>query len=308
MATTTSGQAGPRPTRDGGRRSVLRTTAVVLAVAAVLVQVAHPLLSGTALHLATSAAVVLFCAAVLADAARRFGPATAGLVLLVAGGLGLLAEAVGTRTGFPFGEYAYSGSLQPEIIGVPLVVPLAWTMMAYPMLLAGRTLAPPGSWVAVPVAAVGLASWDLFLDPMMVAEGHWVWGDPTPGLPGVPGIPLTNYAGWLLVALVISAALHRVVPDPRRRRTRRVTGGQDLVLPAPRGTERARGSAELFVPALLLGWTWLGSTVDALVFSGRPWVALWGVVVMGAVVGPVLAHWWWASRAAPRPWRPGSRA
>ncbi|WP_298991648.1 carotenoid biosynthesis protein [uncultured Pseudokineococcus sp.] len=285
------------------RRSPLAVASLLLAVLAVLAQVAHPLLSGDALHTTTVAAVALFAAAVLADAARRFGPATAGGVLLVAGGIGLLAEAVGTATGFPFGAYSYAGSLGPQVLDVPVVVPLAWTMMAYPMLLAGRTLAPPGSWTAVPVAAVGLASWDLFLDPMMVAQGHWTWADPTPALPGVPGIPLTNYAGWLLVALVISAVLQRVVPDPRRPprkgRSAGARGPAARRAPAP-GTDRARGSAELAVPGLLLGWTWLGSTVDALVFSGRPWVALWGFVVMGAVVAPTLAHWLWAAASMRR--------
>jgi len=279
------------------RRSPLAVASLALAVAAVLAQVAHPLLTGGALHATTVAAVVLFAAAALADAARRFGAAAAVLVLVVAGGLGLLAEAVGTATGLPFGEYAYAGTLGPQVLDVPVVVPLAWTMMAYPMLLAGRTLAPPGSWTAVPVAAVGLASWDLFLDPMMVAQGHWTWADPTPALPGVPGVPLTNYAGWLLVALVISAVLHRVVPDPRRppHRRRAPASSRRLVRPPAPGTLRARGSAELAVPSILLGWTWLGSTVDALAFAGRPWAGLWGFVVMGAVVAPTLAHWLWAA-------------
>ena len=52
--------------------------------------------------------------------------------------------------------------------GVPLIVPLAWTMMAYPALLVGRRIGAP-----VLAGAAALASWDLFLDPQMVAAGHW---------------------------------------------------------------------------------------------------------------------------------------
>ena len=44
------------------------------------------------------------------------------------------------RTGLPFGDYSYAGTLGPELLDVPLVVPLAWTMMAYPVLLAARRL------------------------------------------------------------------------------------------------------------------------------------------------------------------------
>ena len=118
-----------------------------------------------------------------------------GLVVVTAGG-GLAAEAVGVRTGVPFGDYSYAGTLGPQVLDVPVVVPLAWTMMAYPVLLAARRLTrrcggPLSS------AASGWPAWDVFLDPQMVADGHWPWADPTPSLPGVHGVPLTNYAGWL---------------------------------------------------------------------------------------------------------------
>src|SRR5690606_35994673 len=43
-----------------------------------------------------------------------------------------LAEAVGSTTGFPFGEYHYTDALQPQIAGLPLLVPLAWFMMLPP--------------------------------------------------------------------------------------------------------------------------------------------------------------------------------
>ena len=88
----------------------------------------------------TIATVLLFCTASLVHAALTAGPRTALLVLLVAGGSGLVAEAVGTATGFPFGAYEYSGTLGWEVLDVPVVIPLAWTMMAWPMLLLGRRL------------------------------------------------------------------------------------------------------------------------------------------------------------------------
>ena len=48
----------------------------------------------------------------------------------VAGGGGLIAEAVGVATGIPFGRYTYTGTLGPEVLGVPVIVPMAWVMMA----------------------------------------------------------------------------------------------------------------------------------------------------------------------------------
>jgi putative membrane protein len=117
--------------------------------------------------------------------------------------------------------------------------------------------------VRVAVGAWTLTAWDLFLDPQMVAEGHWVWAHPTPALPGVPGVPLTNYAGWLLVATVLTAALDRALPD-------------------------GPGTAGPAAPALLLGWTWIGSAVGNLAFFGRPAVAGYGAVALGVTVLPYL--------------------
>lgn len=251
---------------------------LVLAGATVLAQITYPLLGGRVLTLVTIGTVLLFCTASLAHATLTAGPRTALLVLLVAGGSGLVAEAVGTATGFPFGPYEYSGTLGWAVLEVPVVIPLAWTMMAWPMLLLGRRLSAAlleqaGRDTGAPVrggargaltallGGLGLAAWDLYLDPQMVEAGHWVFADPEPGLPGVPGIPLTNYAGWALVAVLMIGLLDAVVPH------------RDV-------DER--------VPALLLAWTWLGSGLANVAFFGRPEVAAYGLVGMGLTVGPYL--------------------
>jgi len=265
-------QALVRPAAGSVRRMVAGPAAALAAVA-VLVQISYPLLSGDALRFVTVAGVLLFTAASVTDAAARWGARAAVGLVVVAGGGGLLAETAGVHTGFPFGEYVYAGTLGPQLLGVPVLVPMAWTMMAYPCLLLGRRLAAVagdrGVARRVRVALAGglaLASWDLFLDPQMVQAGHWTWAHPTPALPGVPGIPLTNYAGWVLVAVLMVGLLDRVLPDP-----------------APASAGAGEG-----VPAGLLAWTWLGSTVGNLVFFDRPWVAVYGGVVMGLFVGPYL--------------------
>lgn len=259
------------------RRRTVDGVPAVLAVGAVLAQIGYPLLDGpgpasTTLTGVTIAAVLLFCGASLTHAALTVGARGAATLLVVAGGTGLVAESVGVGTGFPFGEYAYAGTLGPQLLGVPLLVPLAWTMMAYPTLLAARWLVGHRGWAAGPVAALALAAWDVFLDPQMVAAGHWAWAFPDPGLPGVEGIPLTNFAGWLLVALVMQTTLQRLL--------------------GPTWPQ-----ASTTVPAALLAWTWLGSTLANAVFFGRPGVAAWGFVAMGVVVGPALVVWWQRRRA-----------
>jgi uncharacterized membrane protein len=115
-------------------------------------------------------------------------------------------------------------------------------------------------WAVVAVAAVALASWDVFLDPQMVAAGHWRWLDPGRGLPLVPGIPLTNYAGWLAVAVLVVGALHALL-----------------------GVARPRTSAPA---AVLYLWVYASSVLAHLAFFGLPGSALMGALLMGSVALP----------------------
>ena len=235
-----------------------------LAAAGIGAQVCYPLLAGSALRAATQAGVLLLAAAAVAHVARAGGWRAAVGLVAVAGGIGWAAEVIGVHTGVPFGRYQYAGSLGPELLGVPLLVPPAWIMMSYPCLLLGRAARHRPADVAL-TGGLALASWDLFLDPQMVSDGHWTWRDPRPALPGVPDVPLTNYAGWILVAVLLVAALHRALPTV--------------------------GEGSLAFPAAVLGWTWAGSVLGNLVFFGRPWVALYGGLVMGAFVVPFLRRW-----------------
>jgi uncharacterized membrane protein len=248
--------APPRPRAH--RPAPGETAAAGLAAAGVLAQIAYPLLSGSPLRAATVASVVLLAASAVTHAGFTWGPRRAATLLVVAGGLGLAAETLGVHTGLPFGDYAYTDRLQPQLFGVPVIVPLAWVMLAYPCLLLGRRLTRRVPWLT---GGLALAAWDLYLDPQMVAAGHWVWAHPEPALPGVPGVPLTNYAGWVLVAVLMIAALDRALP---------------------------RDGENHVVPAAVLTWTWLGSAVGNLVFFDRPWVAVYGAVAMGAFVLPYL--------------------
>jgi uncharacterized membrane protein len=228
-----------------------------LAVLVVLLQVGYPLTSGRPRDLLTITTVCVFSAASTSHALVWRGPRWTAAFVATTCGAGLLAEAVGTATGVPFGAYRYADSLGPRLLDVPLVIPLAWAMVGYPALLVGQRLAR-GPFGATLLGALALASWDLFLDPMMVGDGHWAFADPSPALPGAPGIPLSNYAGWLLVALVMVGLLQLL---PRR-------------------------AADDRQPAALFLWTWAGSVLANAVFLGRPLVALTGGVVMGLVAVP----------------------
>lgn len=128
--------------------------------------------------------------------------------------LSFFIEWIGTHSGWPFGQYSYTDSLGWKIAGVPLVVPFAWLMMVYPMLLIGRKLS-----VHIPtlIAGAGLMFWDLYIDPTMVADSRWVWKAATPTTPFAPNIPLSNSIGWLLMGILVTTLLHKILPKDRRK-------------------------------------------------------------------------------------------
>lgn len=230
---------------------------VVLAALTVLLQIAYPLVSGDARDVLTVITVCTFFLATVSHALLHRGVRWTALYVLVTTGTGLLAEAVGTKTGVPFGQYDYAGSLGWKLLGVPVVIPLAWAMFAYPCLLVGQRLART-SLGAAAVGGAALASWDLFLDPQMVEAGHWRFTDVVVDLPGAPGIPVSNYLGWLLVAVVMVGVLQLL----------------------------GRRTADDRVPAALFLWTYASSVLANAVFFGRPAVAVIGGIGMGLVAVP----------------------
>jgi putative membrane protein len=127
-------------------------------------------------------------------------------------GLAWLIEFTGSTTGYPFGAYHYTDLMQPQIGGVPILIPLAWLMMLPPAWVVARRIAGPHSRLAfIGWSALAMTTWDLFLDPQMVAWGLWVWAQPD----GYFGIPWINFLGWLLASALITAVV-RPRPLPTR--------------------------------------------------------------------------------------------
>ncbi|MFZ5819350.1 MAG: carotenoid biosynthesis protein [Chloroflexota bacterium] len=198
-----------------------------------------------------SLTVVIQAVAVLAVLAGAWGwKRTASLLALVAVSA-YLAELLGSQTGFPFGKYHYTGVLQPQLAGVPLLIPLAWLMMLPPSWAVARLIAgeqsPLSSFIIL--SAFAFTAWDLFLDPQMAAWGFWVWESPGQYF----GIPLVNYLGWLLVSAIITA------------------------LARPRDLPLAPLAAVYTI-------TWLLQTIGQGLFWAQPGPAVCGFLGMGAML------------------------
>ena len=218
----------------------------------------------------------------------RRGAAVAGFILLFT----WTVEYFGANTGFPFGRYAYTAALQPQVGGVPLLIPLAWLMMLPPAwavsqaLLGGLRLPEHRNGILYRLLFAALAglvftAWDLYLDPQMVARGSWVWGS-TPEFTqaeitqaeitqgGYFGIPWANYLGWWVVSSVLTFVVAAFTPVPLLQ------------------------SSSRQLLALIYGLTWIVQALVLGLFWGQPGPALAGFLGMGVFfVGAV-----WLERTA----------
>jgi uncharacterized membrane protein len=235
----------------------------LLAAAVVCLQVAYPLVHGTARDRLTVVIVGALAATCLLHAAVTRGVRPAIGLLVVTAVPGYAVEVLGVRTGVPFGSYSYSGSLGMRVFGAPLIIGLAWTMLAWPAAIAARRLVR-GRVARVLLGAWALAVTDVFLDPQLVASGAWRWDFPAPHLPGVPDVPLTNFVGWLAVAVVLSVAVQALAGD----------GGDD-------------GDDDDTVPIALYLWLYVGWVVAQSVFLDLAGAAVWGALAMGTVAVPL---------------------
>lgn len=239
-----------------------------LTAATVLGQILWVLVPDTARVAMTQGTVTTFFLASASHAFITRGPRWATGYLAITVSIGWLVEAVGTATGWPFGAYTYTPSLGAHLGGVPIVIPMAWAMMAYPVLLAAQRITLRRAFVPI-VGGFLFAAWDLFLDPQMVGEGYWVWQRVGVTLPGIDNIPAQNFAGWLATAVLLMFLLDRL---PRRT-----------------------AEVDDRVPAVLLTWVYLSNVLSSVAFFGRPAVALWGGLCMGVVIVP-----WWRALARGR--------
>ena len=202
---------------------------------------------------AITAGVLVQVSAVVAVLWKSWGATLTIRVAAFVFFMGWAAEAIGSRTGYPFGDYTYTETLQPQIFHVPLLIPLAWMMMLPPAWGVGQAISRrfDRRWqvtVFVILSALAMTAWDLFLDPQMVAWGLWEWVTPS----GFFSIPWSNYLGWLLVSTMIT-----------------------IIIRPP----------QLPIAPLLLIYTitWLLQTIGLAVFWNMPGPAIVGGIFMGTL-------------------------
>lgn len=138
--------------------------------------------------------------------------------------VGNVVENLGARTGFPYGQYYFTGVMGPKLFAVPILLGLAYLGMAYlSWTLARVILGDTGCQLAgarlvtLPlIAALIMVAWDFSMDPVWSTIVHaWIW------LRGGAyfGVPVSNFLGWYFTVYVIFQLFalylkkHPVAPD-----------------------------------------------------------------------------------------------
>lgn len=136
----------------------------------------------------------------------------------------LTSELLGTGTGWPFGNYAYTDFLGYKVLDhVPYTIPLSWFYMGFASYLLGSLIADQLGVQRRTAWTLGLGTWfltvwDLVLDPAMAHESlrvqFWVWDQTGPYF----GMPIKNFIGWSVTGLIfmlVSRWLWREDISPR---------------------------------------------------------------------------------------------
>ena len=152
------------------------------------------------------------------------------LLLVLTFTVSLLFESLGVATGWIYGPYHYTDKLGMKFLDlVPLLIPVAWFMMTYPSFVLATCLirGSQNHWTwrlgVAGVGAVIMTAWDLVMDPMMVAGGHWVWEEQGAYF----GIPLQNFWGWWLTIFVtffLFLSIAKIRPANRKTSIRGIEG------------------------------------------------------------------------------------
>ena len=116
-------------------------------------------------------------------------------------------ETVGTQTGWPYGSFAYTIDLGPMLGGVPVALPVFFVPLvvnAYLLCLLLLGERARNTWLRLLTVSAAVVAMDVVLDPGAVSLGFWTFDGGA-----FYGVPLSNYAGWVLSAVVAVVALDR---------------------------------------------------------------------------------------------------
>ena len=135
--------------------------------------------------------------------------------VVIAVGIGFMAEVTGINTGLLFGNYTYGKALGTKFLQVPLIIGINWFVIIYcsgisiqtllNKLVKGVSVQNQKLSVTLKVfsviidGAILATLFDWFMEPIAIKLGFWHWNEDG-------GIPMYNYLCWFIISAVLLAA------------------------------------------------------------------------------------------------------
>ena len=165
-----------------------------------------------------------------------------------------VVQAIIIRSGLPYGNLRYTPSLQPQLLGIPFIIPVTWLMMLPAAWVVARLITRKLSGcllrpLFVLASAVCFTGWMVYFDSLLAHFGILQW-TPVGDFYGIPGV---HYVFWLFISGLITFSI-----SPKR-----LPGGSLL---------------------LVYTFTWLAQFITLLIFGGLLVPALLGFALMGGLL------------------------
>jgi bisanhydrobacterioruberin hydratase len=115
--------------------------------------------------------------------------------------IGFMAEWLGIKFGFLFGDYSYGANLGMKLDDVPIIMGINWVILS----LASRGIIQRFFKLPVMkilVSSVLMVSLDILIEPLAPQLDYWSFDTMV--------APLSNYIGWLIYSILIQSLLELV--------------------------------------------------------------------------------------------------
>ena len=107
-------------------------------------------------------------------------------------------EAVGTNTGYIFGDFTFGKSLGPKVFGTPIIIGFNWLMLVYCTSIIVSDYTKNRYFISF-LATVLIVVFDMVLEgPAGIMDmWNWDWAH----------VPMRNFLTWFIIAWVLNGAL-----------------------------------------------------------------------------------------------------
>ena len=115
--------------------------------------------------------------------------------------IGFLAEWLGVKYGFFFGDYSYGPNLGMKLDNVPIIIGINWVILS----LAARGVVQRFfklSILKIIIPSLLMVGLDILLEPIAPQLGYWSFD--------LMVAPPSNYRGWFLLSILIQSVLEFV--------------------------------------------------------------------------------------------------